>query len=181
MRSYSQISPDQHSPYYTLCTNPSTRNISTMHSATMIKAFAIAALAGSSVAAPAATNTSYQWSITKWSFCRGQSAYDYSFTVKGGVNGDTPAFKATCSGTQQGGYKACDVTSGDAVYVSANVNIVVDPNNPNDSIPRVFVKTNYVDAESCRYTSIGHHDATGNCGATTGRKFSIEPKDTAVC
>ena len=127
----------------------------------------------------AAAAKAYTWSVTKWSFCHGQSVYDYSFTVKGAQNGGIPAFKATCSGTQQGGYKAC--TSANGVSVSANVNIVTDPNDPNDNIPRVFVQMNYVYEEGCRYTSTGHYDATLNCGSTTGRKFLIMPKDVAIC
>lgn len=134
---------------------------------------------------PAATApTPYTWSVTKWSFCRGATAYDYSITVTGATNGGTPAFTAKCSGTQKGSYKPCSVLSVNGApvpNVDANVNIVVDPKNPNDSIPRVFVRTTYTDTQGCSYTSTGFYDAAGNCGSSTGSRFKIAPKDTAVC
>ena len=115
-------------------------------------AVALSALLVPSLAAPAQTASEatddYQWSVTKWQFGRGQSAYDYSFNVAGAKNGKVPGFTASCSGTQVGGYTVCTLNSSDGKFtptISANVNIVQDPNNPNDNIPRVFVQETYTD------------------------------------
>jgi hypothetical protein len=147
-------------------------------------ALAAAAIFGSSLAVPLVEAEDYQWSVTQWSFLRGQNAYDYSLKVKGAKNGETPKFTAFCEGTQKGGYKECVVSSINGAKVPqvyANVNIVTDPNDPNDNIPRVFVKTTFTNEEGCIFTSIGHHDATISTGTGKGSKFPIFPKDTAIC
>lgn len=148
-------------------------------------ALAASGLIGSSLAQPLEARSDYQWSVTQWSFSRGEDAYDYNFKVSGPQAGKTPGFVATCSGeTQQGGYKQCSIlpTGGHSAIPSvyAKVQIVTDPNDPNDSIPRVFVKETWT-KQGCEYTQIGHHDATENSGSTSGRKFPIFPKASAVC
>ena len=148
-------------------------------------AVALFGLLGSSMAAPTADAADdYSWSVTKWSFSRGQTAYDYSFSVSGPQDGKTPGFTATCSGTQKGGYKECSIlpvgTASAVPTVYANVNIVTDPNDPNDTIPRVFVKETWT-RNGCSYTQVGHHDATLNSGSRKGRKFPIFPLASAVC
>jgi hypothetical protein len=147
-------------------------------------AIAAATLLGSTLAVPAAEASKPCWSVTKWNSCGGR-ANDYSFTVKGAANGDTPAFTANCEGAANEDYAECTVLSrnGAAVpEVYAKVPIVTDPKDPNDNIPEVFVQTEYTNDEGCRFESTGHHYATTNCESTSGRKFPIlNVQDTAVC
>ena len=89
------------------------------------------------------------WQVRKWQFSRGQAAYEYSFSISGREQGGRlvkiPGFTATCSGQAGQQLAACTVSSSTATApeelygVSARVKIVVDPENENDSIPRVFV------------------------------------------
>ncbi|KAK5165918.1 uncharacterized protein LTR77_008842 [Saxophila tyrrhenica] len=127
----------------------------------------------------AAAAPAYKWSVTKWSFTRGQAAYDYSFTISGAAHGAIPAFKASCTGTQTGGFRDCTILSDNPVppTVSANVNIVQDPENPNDNIPRVFVRVEFVDDEDCRYNDAGNHYVS-----LAPKRFKIDAKkSTAIC
>lgn len=91
----------------------------------------------------------YGWPVKKWQFSRGSDAYDYSFTVSGKKSELAPAFTATCTGQAQKPFAACTLsaepTDGSTFAVSAKVKIVTDPENPNDSIPRVIVREKYVD------------------------------------
>ena len=149
-------------------------------------ALAFAGLAASTpVPAELETRATYQWSVTKWMYSRGQSAYDYSFTVQGPKSGNTPGFIALCDGVNVGGYAPCTIQAHQGTYlpnVSANVNNVVDPTDPNDTIPKVLVKLSYTDDNDCTYTQIGNHDASLNSGSGPASKFVIVPsKARAVC
>ena len=114
-------------------------------------AVALSGLLAPALAAPAPASSAtddYSWSVTKWQFGRGSDAYDYSFTVSASRDGKNPGFTADCTGTQKGGFKECSVLPEGAhsiPTISANVNIVTDPNNPDDTIPRVFVREVYTD------------------------------------
>ena len=66
-------------------------------------AAALSALLAPALAAPvasASTSDGYVWSVSKFQFSRGQSEYDYSFTVSGPQDGKTPGFTATCTSAQ---------------------------------------------------------------------------------
>lgn len=148
-------------------------------------ALATSSLLGSALAVPLEARGGYHWSVTQWSFSRGEDSYDYSFMVSGPASKQAPGFVATCSGeTQQGGYKQCSILppgpQKNIPNIYAKVKVVTDPNDPNDSIPRVFVKETW-NRKGCEYTQIGQSDATENSGSTSGSKFSIYPKISAVC
>ncbi|KAK5173146.1 uncharacterized protein LTR77_003268 [Saxophila tyrrhenica] len=121
----------------------------------------------SALAAPLeAAASSLSWSVTDYSFTRDDNRhYHYSFNVQGdGKVDETPPFTATCSGTQQPGYQECETyiwqpTMPGTFKISANVNVVANPNDPSKKVPRVFIKTHWVNEGQCSYTDIGRYDA----------------------
>ena len=139
-------------------------------------AFATAAFLGSSLAVPV-ERAAYSWQISKWSVAGDDN--EYGFTVKGDGDGEIPPFKAHCAGTQQGGYKECEILqNGGAVAgilnVYANVKPGLDSEGPNGQIQRLFVKTYFANDISCSFKDLGYHDAKSANG-----RFKIFPTQTA--
>lgn len=91
----------------------------------------------------------YSWSFNTWRFSRGNYDYDYSFNIVGPANGNNPGLRARCSGTEKGLFKPCEVKAYGKYEptISANVNIVTDPSNPNDNVPNVIVRVQFTDDE----------------------------------
>ena len=160
-----------------------------MHAITVAAALA-SLLLPATMAAPVVDSTAqYEWNVTKWQFSRGQSEYDYSFSVTGPQDGTVPGFSATCSGAAQSGFQACSIlpvgTASSVPTVLAKVKIVQDPNNPNDNIPRVVVRETWQDKNGCDYIQTGGTDKRGfnqPVGSKKGSKFVIIPEHAkAVC
>ena len=115
--------------------------------AVALTGFLVPAFAAPSPASSATED--YHWSVSKWQFSRGSDAYDYSLTVTGDQDGKTPGFTATCSGEAGEGFEECSIlpVGGHSAIptILAKVKIVADPSDPNDNIPRVFVRETYTD------------------------------------
>jgi hypothetical protein len=147
-------------------------------------AIAVVAVSGPTIAnhveGRAARHT---WSITKFSFCRGEISYKYSFDVKGDANGNTPAFFGTCIGTNGKVYLQCTSNpSGRQDFnLFAKTEITTATKDATDGVPKVTIETEYI-GNGCKYTRTGSKtvsDAT--CASEQGSKFKIAPKDSAVC
>ncbi len=154
-------------------------------------AAALSALMAMTSAAPVISGeTEYQWSVSKWQYSRGEDSYDYSFSVTGPQDGKTPGFTATCSGAAMSGFNECTIlpeATGHAAIptILAKVKNVVDPENPNDTVPRVFVRETYTNRNDCVFTQTGNYIKRGfnqPTGSGKGAKFAIVPASaTAVC
>jgi len=160
-----------------------------MHAITIAAALAGLVLPATMAAPVVDSTTQYEWTVTKWQFSRGESEYDYSFSVSGPQDGSVPGFSATCSGAAQSGFQACSIlpvgTASSVPTVLAKVKIVQDPSDPNDNIPRVVVRETWEDNNGCDYTQTGHFDKSGfnqPVGSKKGSKFVIIPGHAkAVC
>lgn len=138
-----------------------------------ILATAIVAVSGSPVASP---DVEGLWTISKFSFCRGDNTYNYSFNIKGTANGKTPAFSGTCAGTNGKVYLLCDFTP----PAGANLNVFAETVIKNGN-PEVSLMTWHVQ-DGCRYTGKGSiiiDDAT--CASNSGDKYRIAPANSKLC
>ena len=140
-------------------------------------AVAVAALSGPTIANPIEGRAaSPDWSITKFSFCRGDSSYKYSFNVQGGADAHTPAFFGTCIGTNGHVYLQCTSNpTGDQNFnLFAKTKII-------NGVPRVKIETWYI-ANGCRYTRDGSYtNSDATCASKKGNKFTITPTDSTTC
>jgi hypothetical protein len=113
-----------------------------------------------------AADEGYYWTVTDWTYDDSARTYSLSISAPKATEQRTPAFTATCSGTVQGGFAGCGVTTstGDKVLsVSVDVKVVPDVDDwfGVDRVPRVTIKSEWPygpQADFCAYTYQGHHD-----------------------